>query len=205
MVSVGCSPRGPDIGRRERRDPQAPNPKLLVAAGIAVQVVPLKCRASGLPVTLLAPKAQTSVLESAAIVLTNTFVKAGLETTLQRVPSQCSTKASGEPKVFPTTHALFEAGAVTPVRELFFGSFGLAMMLQLVPFQWAINGVGESLTLICLPTAHTSLLADPATATNGSLTAGVGTTLQLVPSKCSASVVLVPLLLRTSPTAQMSL
>jgi hypothetical protein len=33
----------------------------------------------------------------------------------------------------------------------------------------------------------------------------VGTTLQLVPSKCSDSVLKLPTLLRTSPTAQMSL
>src|SRR5262249_5919428 len=56
-----------------------------------------------------------------------------------------------------------------------------------------------------LPTAHTSLLAAPATPSKpAELLVGVGTTLQLVPLKCSASVWF-PLKSEVPPTAQMSL
>ena len=119
------------------------------------------------------------MLESAEMVLTSTLVKAGLETRRQRLPSQCSTTAFEEPEVVPTTQALFAAGAVTALRELFGGSVGLATTLQLVPFQCAMNGG--------VPTAQTSLLAAAATLTRGWPGRELGTTLQLVPSKCSVS------------------
>src|SRR5262249_35287873 len=83
---------------------------------------------------------------------------------------------------------------------------GLETTLQLVPSQCS-KSVWSGGTLPSPPTAHTSL---PATATTASRKpplrrVGVVTTLQLVPSRGSASVVVDPPLLKTSPTAQMSL
>ena len=122
---------------------------------------------------------------------------------LQLVPSQCSTKVPEG--LNPTAQTLFDAGAVTPVRLLPCRSLGLETTLQVVPFQCSINVFSVDLKGFTLPTAHTSLLAGPATPKKAAFPEGVETTLQLVPSKCSASVWSVVLPLTISPTAQMSL
>src|SRR6516162_9627836 len=108
-----------------------------------LQVWPSQCRTAADPVEARA-SAQTSVVESAE--MKPPFragklapAKAGLETTLQLVPSQCSTKAFAEPELFPTAQALFDAGAVTPCSILPVGIVGLETSLQLVPFQCSIR------------------------------------------------------------------
>ena len=162
-------------------------PKRNGAVGIWLQVCPFQCRLV-VPPPVKSPMAQTSVLESAETpVGPLTPEKAGLETRLQLVPSQCSTKAPEG--LTPTAQALFDAGAVTPRSSLPFGSLGLETTLQLVPSQGSINVFSEdNMKGFTLPTAHTSLLAAPATPKKAAFPEGVETTLQLVPSKCSASV-----------------
>src|SRR5579864_5524956 len=167
-------------------------PERRCAAGIWLQLVPFQCRLTFWTVVLLVatnPMAHTSVAESAEIapLLMLTPVKAGLDTMLQLVPSQCSTRAFEEPPAKPTAQALSAAGAVTPVSALPLGSFGLTTTVQLVPSQCSISVLFE-LPCASSPTAHTLLPAAPATPLRAALRAGVGTTLQLVPSKCSASV-----------------
>src|SRR5690348_13370381 len=132
-----------------------------------------------------------------------TPVKAGLETMLQLVPFQCSTSASGEPLANPTAQALSGAGAVTPVSWLPWGSLGPGVTLQLVPSQCSISGRTE-LPWAWSPTAHTLLLAAPATSASEAFSGGVGTTLQLVPLKCSARVCEGPVAVPILPTAHMS-
>jgi hypothetical protein len=114
-------------------------------------------------------------------------VNAGLDTTLQLVPSQCSTKALLDVELAPTAQALFNAGAVTPCSILPVGIVGLGTSLQLVPFQCSIR---VALLVPPDPTAHTSLLAAAATPlkTEPLVGEGVLTTPQPVPLKCSASV-----------------
>jgi hypothetical protein len=115
-----------------------------------------------------------------------TPVKAELDTMLQLVPSQCSTKAFADWELFPMAQALFDAGAVTAFRSLPVGIVGLGTSLQLEPFQCSIR---VALLVPPEPTAHTSLLAAAATLLKAELLVGAGvlTTRQPVPSKCSAS------------------
>src|SRR6516225_1693506 len=193
-------------------------PKRRCAAGFRVQLVPFQCRltfSSLVGLVARNPMAHTSVAESAEIapLLMLTLVKAGLDTMLQVVPSQCSTRALAAPPANPTAQALLVAGAVTPVSALPCGSLGLGFTAQLVPSQCSINGMNE-LPCAWSPTAHTSLRAAPATPLRAASSAGAGTTLQLVPLKCSASVWTGPLPPPTvwnglhpvpvSPTAHMS-
>jgi len=86
-------------------------------------------------------------------------------------------------------------------------AWGLATMLQLVPFQCCINGFAlPLLPSFCRPTAHTSLLAAAATlAKRLPFTKGVDTTLRFDQLKCSASVTTLLAVLPIEPTAQMSL
>ena len=126
--------------------PTPPNRRC--AAGFTVQLVPSQCRLTFSLVVLLVarnPMAHTSVAESAemAPLLMLTLVKAGLETMLQLVPSQCSTRAFEEPPANPTAQALSTAGAVTPVSALPWGSFGLGTTAQLVPSQCSISVLFE--------------------------------------------------------------
>src|SRR5215470_13159106 len=167
-------------------------PKRRCAAGFRVQLVPFQCRLTFSSVVGLVarnPMAHTSVAESAemAPLLMVTPVKAGLDTMLQLVPSQCSTRAEAEPPANPTAQALLAAGAVTPVSWLPWGSLGPGVTAQLVPSQCSISGMNE-LPCAWSPTAHTSLPAAPATPLRAASRAGAGTTLQEVPLKCSASV-----------------
>src|SRR6516165_5545050 len=195
-------------------------PKRRCAAVFTVQLVPFQCRltfSSLVGLVARNPMAHTSAAESAEIapLLMLTLVKAGLETMLQVVPSQCSTRALVEPPANPTAQALLGAGAVTPVSWLPWGSLGLGVTAQLVPSQCSISGMNE-LPCARSPTAHTLLPVAPATPLRAALSAGAGTTLQLVPLKCSASVWNDPLLPPTvwnglhpvpvpmSPTAHMS-
>ena len=114
---------------------------------------------------------------------------------LQLVPSQCSTRA--EPPAAPTAQTLFDEMTVTPLR-LSPSISGPVTTLQLVPFQCSINCSPKSGLSgpVLNPTAQTSLLAAAATPKNWAPgpfipplgKGGVGTTLQLVPSKCSAGV-----------------
>jgi hypothetical protein len=72
-----------------------------------LQLVPFQCRLTFSEVVLLVarkPMAHTSAAESAEIApeLMVTPVKAGLETMLQALPSQCSTSAFEEPQSNPT-------------------------------------------------------------------------------------------------------
>src|SRR5690348_4396391 len=110
-------------GDSAARGPTPPNRRC--AAGIWAQLVPSQCRLTFGSVVHGAeqarkPMAHTSVAESAEIapLLMLAPVKAGLETMLQLVPSQCSTRAVAEPPLNPTAQALFAAGAVTPVSSL---------------------------------------------------------------------------------------
>src|SRR5215831_19257567 len=133
--------------------------------------------------------AQTSLLASAEMPRTPTTpVNAGLEITLQLVPSQCSIKTPEELLDDPAAQTSFDETAITALSKAPWPTLGLETTLQLVTFQCSINAVTE-LPAACCPTAHTSLLATPSTAANcPSRTAGVEMTLQLVPLKCSASV-----------------
>src|SRR5713226_9709159 len=72
--------------------------------------------------------------------------------------------------------------------------FTLGLTLQLVPSQCSINVLNEKndVPVAWSPTAHTSLPAAPATPRNPALRAEVETTLQVVPSKCSARVCVAP-------------
>jgi hypothetical protein len=118
-----------------------------------------------------------------------------LETMLQLLPSQCSTRAF--PWTAPTAQTLFGETTVTPLRlsPSIVGS--VVSTLQFVPLQCSINCSPKSGLSgpVLLPTAQTSLLAAAATLANpasGGFTpplgrAGVGTMLQLVPLKCAAS------------------
>src|SRR6516162_7452969 len=78
------------------------------------------------------------------------------------------------------------------------------MMLQLVPSQCSINALSVLTTKTGPPTAQTSVLATAATLVKAALRAGVGTTLQLVPLKCSARFWVGPDWVKISPTAQLS-
>src|SRR5579859_7078676 len=136
-----------------------------------------------------------SLAASAEIPFNNSpFTKAGLVTTLQLVPSQCSTrglKMNVDPAgagSLPTAHTSVDEMAATPVRKLPFGTFGPAVTLQLVPFQCSMR-VFTELPAAWVPTAQTSFPATPATLENiPPATPGVGITLQPVPSKRSARV-----------------
>src|SRR6516165_4608942 len=183
-------------------------PNRRCAAVFTVQLVPSQCRLTFSSVVLLVatnPMAHTSVAESAEIapLLMLTPVKAGLDTTLQRVPSQCSTSASGEPAADPTAQALLVAGAVTAVSSLPWGSLGLGVTVQLVPSQCSISAL-PGCPETGPPTAHTSVLAAPATPASEAFSGGVGTALQLVPLKCSARVWNGPVPVPMVPTAHMS-
>src|SRR6516164_405299 len=195
-------------------------PKRRCAAVFRVQLVPFQCRltfSSLVGLVARNPMAHTPAAESAEIapLLMLTPAKAGLDTMLQLVPSQCSTRALAAPPANPTAQALLVAGAVTPVSALPWGSLGLGVTAQLVPSQCSISGMNE-LPCARSPTAHTLLPVAPATPLRAALSAGAGTTLQLVPLKCSASVWNDPLLPPTtwnglhpvpvpmSPTAHMS-
>src|SRR6516225_4471994 len=176
------------------------------AAVFTVQLVPSQCRltfSSLLGLVARNPMAHTSVAESAEIapLLMLTPAKAGLDTMLQLVPSQCSTRALAAPPANPTAQALLVAGAVTPVSALPCGSLGLGFTAQLVPSQCSINGMNE-LPCAWSPTAHTSLPAAPATPLRAALRAGAGTTLQLVPLTTWNGLHPVPV--PVSPTAHMS-
>src|SRR5262249_35959469 len=98
----------------------------------------------------------------------------------------------------PTAQTSFDEIAVTAYR-VEFRTPG-PIIVQLLPSQCSINAVPE------VPTAHTSLLATAATPRSVLLvpSKGVGTTCQLLPSKCSASDC-GPRTVFTPPTAQMSL
>src|SRR5260370_40254415 len=115
-------------------------------------------------------------------------VKAGLETMLQLVPSQCSTRS---PEIWlwvPTAQTSVEEMAVTAVNEPPPEGVGLVTTLQFVPFQCSINVWLVPLT-VCPPTAQTSLLATADTPANElAASIGVGTVRQLVPLKCTANV-----------------
>src|SRR4029077_7509689 len=87
-------------------------PERKCAVGIWLHVWPSQCRLV-VPPLINPPTAQTSALESAETpLMTLTPEKAGLETRVQLVPSQCSTKAPEG--LNPTAQALFDAGDVTP-------------------------------------------------------------------------------------------
>src|SRR5262249_55623316 len=133
------------------------------------------------------PTAQTSLPASAETEYSwFTPLKAELDTTLQLEPSQCSTRALLCPS-FPTAQTSFDEVAVTAYR---LSAGGLSILVQLLPSQCSINDPPA----FCLPTAHTSLLATAATPRSWLTFPGetVGTTCQLLPSKCSASVRIVP-------------
>src|SRR6516164_6915411 len=123
-------------------------PKRRCAAVFRVQLVPFQCRltfSSLVGLVARNPMAHKSVAESAEIapLLMLTAVKAGLDTMLQLVPSQCSTRAFEDPPANPTAQALSAAGAVTPVSALPMGSFGLGITAQLVPSQCSISVLFE--------------------------------------------------------------
>jgi len=94
--------------------------------------------------------------------------------------------------------------AVTEFNQPDPGWVGAVTILHADPFQCSMSAVP---VFPLDPTAHTSLVATPDTPKNSLLErAGVGTTLQDVPLKCSASgwIVLLPAGTK-DPTAQMSL
>src|SRR5215471_10762495 len=133
---------------------------------IRLQPVPLKCRTAGPEkgapkIVLAVPTAQTSLPASAETALRLTPVKAGLETMLQLVPSQCTTPAL--PPFSPTTQTSLVAWAeiaATPTLA----KAGSETTLQLMPSQCSTSGPPVELLLWLTPTAQTSLLAAPATA-----------------------------------------
>src|SRR5258707_2187155 len=162
-----------------------------------LQLVPFQCRTAG-PVkaagayTPAEPTAQTSLRASPEIASMFTPLNAGLEMILQLLPSQCSTKAAtGAPEessTFPAAQTSFDETAVTPSNSPPFLGVGLATTRQLLPFQCSIKVLSEPPLPNRIPTAHTSLLATPATPDRLSLLKeGVGTMLRCVPSKCSAT------------------
>ena len=105
---------------------------------------------------------------------------------LQLVPFQCSIKAVKElpAPCCPAAQTSFDEIAVTASRKAPCPTLAPKTTLQFVPFQCSIKVVKE-LPAVCSPTAYTSLLATPSTAANSPpWTAGVGTTLQLLPLKC---------------------
>ena len=67
-------------------------------------------------------------------------LKAGLVTTLQLVPFQCSTRSPEKLSKNPTAQTLFVEMAVTAFNTPSCFSFGLETTLQLVPSQCSING-----------------------------------------------------------------
>jgi hypothetical protein len=70
-----------------------------------------------------------------------TLVKAGLETTLQLVPFQCSIKT---PKLLdPAAQTSFDETAVIALRKVPCPTLGPETTLQVVPFQCSINAVME--------------------------------------------------------------
>src|SRR6516162_1201636 len=120
----------------------------------------------------------------------------GLETMLQLVPSQCSTKVPlGLPPTAQTLLGEIAATSLSSVPSTV--AVGVETTLQLLPFQCSVNDSPASgLSGPCLnPTAQTSLLAAAATPRKSAVggtgpplgTNGVETTLQLLPLKCSAS------------------
>src|SRR5712692_5982199 len=133
-----------------------------------LQLVPSKCRTAGPSkgapkLELATPTAQTSLLASAETASRPlTPLKAGLETMLQVVPSQCSTRSP------PTAQTLFDETTVTPLRLPPSFSGPVVSILQLVPFQCSINCSPKSGLSgpVLNPTAQTSLLAAPATPNN---------------------------------------
>jgi len=144
-----------------------------------------------------APHGPESLAESAETAARLPEVaKTGLETTLQLVQSQCSTKAP--PLLPPTAQTFLDEIATTPLRPVLSTvAVGVETTLQLAPFQCSVNDspVSGLSGPVLLPMAHTSLLAAAAAPRNWAFggftpplgTAGVETTLQLLPLKCSAS------------------
>src|SRR6516164_9267566 len=135
-------------------------------------------------------------------------LKAGLETMVQLVPSQCSTRSPEKLSRNPTAQTLFVEMAVTLFNTPPSFSFGLETTLQLVPSQCSIKGSAiPVLEMFCAPTVQTSLLATAPTPSRLArpLRVGVGMALQVVPSKCTASGVSELVSRFVVPTAQISL
>src|SRR5215469_10291333 len=87
---------------------------------------------------------QTSLLASAEMPFTApTPIKAGLDTTLQLVPFQCSIKSADRLFMAPAAHASVAEIAVTVRRKEPCPTLGLETTLQLAPFQCSINVVME--------------------------------------------------------------
>jgi len=134
--SSGCSPLlDPTAQTLVGESAAAASARSADGAGTWLQVWPFQCRIVG-PAT-----AQTSLLESADMPrMKPTLVKAGLETTLQLLPSQCSIKI---PKLLtdPAAQTSFDATTVTVLRKAPCPTLGLETTLQLVPSQCSINVV----------------------------------------------------------------
>jgi len=106
-------------------------------AGTWLQVCPFQCKVVAVPI------AQTSLLASAEIPrMGPTLVKAGLETTLQLVPFQCSIKTPEE-LLDPAAQTSFDEIAITALKKAPCPTLGLETTLQLAPFQCSINAVME--------------------------------------------------------------
>src|SRR5258707_1371584 len=96
--------------------------------------------------------------------------------------------ATEKSSTFPAAQTSFDETAVTPSNSPPFLGVGLATTRQLLPFQCSIKVLSEPPLPNRIPTAHTSLLATPATPDRLSLLkGGWGTMLRCVPSKCSAT------------------
>src|SRR5439155_807196 len=112
---------------------------------------------------------------------------------LHAVPFQCSISVFTEWLWYPTAQTLLAEMAATPDRLSDVPVFGLATMLQLVPFQCSTN-VWLVVPLLYEPTAQTLLAEMTATPVRLLDAApagfGLGTTLQLEPSQCSIRVLL---------------
>src|SRR5262249_59325798 len=129
------NPDGPNVRRGERRHREQ-RLKTLGGFGKAtrLQLVPSKWRTSPPPLPRW-PAAQTSFAASAETPKRLSLVplKAGLETTLPLLPSQCSTKSPEKPSKNPTAQTAFAAMAVTALNAPPRFCLGLETTLQLAP------------------------------------------------------------------------
>src|SRR5215469_9970021 len=130
----------------------------------------------------------------------------GLGTSFHALPFQCAITFSGvikKSKSVPTAQALLAEVTATPKKVAPPGTgFGLAIRLQVPPFQWLITlMLVPALCPLAPPTAHALLAEVAATPITPPAPAGLCTTRHALPFQCSARplpVVGLPL----KPTAQ---
>src|SRR5207302_227070 len=129
----------------------------------------------------------------------------GLGTTLQALPSQCSTSVTTGPvRPTPAAHISLLDSAATALRLLWLPGLGLGTTLHALPSQCSTS-VWKSEAWRFSPSAHTLPLDTALTAKNLLYTSGfgLGITFHALPSQCSTSVWNVGEL--EKPTAHISL